>query len=122
MPAEGKQGDPVREDEEQGDRIREIVVEVARTELAAITAATAFWGGWVTAADKYAGAIREELARIDSDRDAASDLGGRMSDLTREYLRNVIELPTLAVDQFNSELEKVGAPKRKRTRAARVKD
>jgi len=122
MTAEGKQGNPVREDGEQGDRIREIVVEVARTELAAITAATAFWAGWVTAADKYAGAIREELARIDSDRDAAGDLGGRMSDLTREYLRNVIELPTLAVDQFNSELEKVGPPKRKRTRAARVKD
>jgi len=122
MTAEGTQDDPVREDGEQGDRIQEIVVEVARTELAAITAATAFWAGWVTAADKYAGAIREELARIDSDRSAASDLGGRLSDLTREYLRNVIELPALAVDQFNSELERAGPPKRKRTRAARVKD
>jgi hypothetical protein len=122
MTADGEQGEPVREDGEQGDRIREIVVEVARTELAAITAATAFWAGWVTAADKYASAIRKELAQIDSERGAASDLGGRLSDLTREYLRNVVELPTLAVNQFNSELEKVGPPKRKRTRAARVKD
>lgn len=122
MTADGEQGNPVPGDGEQGDRIREIVVEVARTELAAITAATAFWAGWVTAADKYAGAIRKELARIDSDRGAASDIGSRLSDLTREYLRNVIELPTLAVDQFNSELEKVAPPKRKRARAARVKN
>ena len=121
MTANGEQDDPVREAGEQGDRIQEVVVEMARTELAAISAATAFWAGWVTAADKYAGGIRKELARIDSDQGATSDFGGRLSDLTREYLRNITELPTLAVGQFNGELEKV-TPRRKRTRTARAKD
>jgi hypothetical protein len=121
MTADERQGDPIREDREQSDRVREVVMEVARTELAAITAATAFWAGWVAAADKYAAAISEELARIDDDPGAASDLGGCLSDPTREYLRNVIELPTLAVDRFNSQLEKIRPPMRKRTRAARVK-
>ena len=48
---------------------------------------------------------------------------------TREYLRDLSELPTASVKQFNSELEKVGTTNRrkrtgqgKRTRAARAKD
>lgn len=108
---------------ESSDRqVRDVLIEAARTQLAAVTAATRFWAGWAEVADKYAQGISDELARIDAEGEAG-DLVGRLSDLTREYLRDLSELPSVSVERFNSELEKIGAPKPgKRTRAARAKD
>lgn len=99
-----------------------MLVEAARTQLAAVTAATRFWAGWAEVVDKYAQGISDELARIDAE-DEPGDLAARLSDLTREYLRDLSELPSVSVKHFNSELEKIGASKPgKRTRAARAKD
>lgn len=106
----------------QSEQLREILVEVAQTQLAAVSAAVRFWAGWAEAADKYTRSISEELARVDAEATDTGDLVGRLSDLTREYLRNMTELPRLAANHFDGELEKIGKPKRKRTRVARVKD
>ncbi len=108
----------------QSDQVREVLVEAARTQLAAVTAAVKFWAGWAEAADKYTDAISKELARLDEADGQAGDLVGRLSDLTREYLRNMTELPSVAVKHFNSQLETIGKPKPKaeRSRAAKVKD
>ena len=104
------------------DQLRDVLVEAARTQLAAVTAATKFWAGWVTAADKYAQNISDELARMDDAENGEGDLVGRLSDLTREYLRDLTELPGVAVNHFNGELEKIGQPRRRRARAAKVKE
>lgn len=106
----------------QTEQLREVLVEAAQTQLAAITAAVRFWAGWTQSAEKYAQALSDELARINEEGKQTGDLVGRLSDLTREYLRNLTELPNAAVKHFNSELEKVGRPRSKRSRAARVKD
>ena len=105
----------------QGDPVRDVLVEAARTQLAAITAATTFWAGWAEVAHKYAQAVSDELAKLDAQDGDGSDMVGRVSDLTREYLRDMTELPTVAVMHFNSQLEKIGKPAGRRTRAARVK-
>lgn len=123
-----------RESEANDREVRDVLVETAQTQLAAVTAATRFWAGWAEMADRYAQVMTDELARIDAEGDAG-DLVGRLSDLTREYLRDLSELPTASVKQFNSELEKVGKTNKrkrtgqskrsgqgKRTRAARAKD
>ena len=104
------------------DQIRELLVEAARTQLAAITAATKFWSGWVQAADRFAQGVSSELARIDGPDAPESDFVGRFTDLSRQYLRELTELPTASVNHFNRELEKIGRPRKRRTRAARVKD
>jgi len=96
-------------------------VEAARTQLAAVTAGIKFWAGWVESADKYTRAINAELAKLE-EAGESGDVVGRLSDLTREYLRNMTQLPSAAVKEFNSQLETIGKPKPKRTRAARVKD
>ena len=106
----------------QRDQMRDVLVEAARTQLAAVTAAVKFWAGWVESADRYTQAISDELARLEEEDGDAADLLGRLSDLTREYVRSMTELPAVAVSHFNSQLERIGRPKRKRTRAARVKD
>jgi hypothetical protein len=103
------------------------MIETARTQLAAVTAGISFWSGWVDAAEKYTGAISEELAKLDADPSSTTDLTGRLSDLMRTYLRELTGLPAATVDTFNTELEKVGrskaapAPAPPRKRAARAK-
>ncbi len=101
--------------------MRDILVEAARTQLAAVTAATTFWAGWAESAHAYAQKVSDELAKLDAEDGDAGDLLGRITDLTREYLRNLTELPTTSVQHFNSQLERIGKPTSGRTRAARVK-
>jgi hypothetical protein len=105
----------------QGDQLRDVLVEAARTELAAVSAVVKFWGAWVESVDKYARALDDELAKVETTGESR-DTVGRISDLTREYLRDVTQLPSAAVKEFNSRLETIGKPKPKRTRAARVKE
>jgi hypothetical protein len=105
--------------------IRNIMVEVARTQLAAVTAALKFWGGWVESANKYTEKISAELNRVGDGTDDAEKFVGRLTDSSREYLREMISLPSVAVDHFASEIEKISKPGRKpaakRKRQARAK-
>lgn len=102
--------------------MRDILVEAARTQLAAVTAATTFWAGWAKVADAYAQGVSKELARLDAVDGETVDLAGRVTDLTRQYMREVVELPTAAVTHFNSQLEQISTPAPRRRRAARAKD
>lgn len=113
---------PTPSSPDQGDGVvRDILVEAARTQLAAVTAATTFWAGWAKMADTYAQGLSDELARLDRENGDPGELLGRITDLTREYLRNLTQLPTASVQQFNTQLETIGKRTARRTRAARVK-
>lgn len=107
------------------EEVREIMVEVARTQLAAVTAALKFWGGWVESANRYTEKISAELTRI-SQGEHSEKFVGSLLDSSREYLREMIALPNLAVDHFTSEIEKIskpaGKPAPKRSRKARAKE
>lgn len=101
--------------------MRDILVEAARTQLAAVTAATTFWAGWAEVADAYAKGVSDELAKLEREDGDAGDLLGRITDLTREYVRNLTDLPTASVQHFNAQLETIGKRTGRRARAARVK-
>jgi hypothetical protein len=107
------------------EEVREIMVEVARTQLAAVTAALKFWGGWVESANKYTEKISAELTRI-SQGEHSEKFVGSLLDSSREYLREMIALPNLAVDHFTSEIEKISKPAGKsapeRSRKAKAKE
>jgi hypothetical protein len=106
----------------QGEELQNIMVEVARTQLAAVTAALKFWGGWVESADKYAQGIKTELDKVSEGGAVSRKFVGDFTDLTRAYLREIITLPNLAVEHFAGEVEKIAAPAAKRTRKARAKE
>lgn len=106
----------------QSDDIQKLIIEAARTQLAAISAATKFWAGWAQSADKYAQSLSDELARISEGNTDSKEVVGRLTDLTREYLRNLSELPNLTARQFSGEIEKLGKPAAKRARSAKAKD
>ena len=106
----------------QSEDIQNIMVEIARTQLAAVTAGLKFWGGWVESANKYAEKISAELENISEGETASDKFVGRFTDMSREYLREIIALPNLAVEHFATEVEKITKPAAKRTRKARAKD
>jgi hypothetical protein len=106
----------------QTDDVRQVVVAAARTELAAISAAIGFWAGWVDSAGRYTQALGQELTGIEEGSVNSDEVVGRLTDLSRQYLRELSELPRSSVKQFTSELKKISQPKAKRARAARAKD
>jgi hypothetical protein len=106
----------------KSEELRSLMIEVARTQVAAVTAAVKFWDGWVKSADQYTQAISAELAKVDEGSEGSKEFVGRLTDLSRQYLRDLSDLPNLAVKQFTSEVEKIGKPTAKRARAARAKD
>jgi hypothetical protein len=109
------------------DQLRSIVLELARTELAAVGSALKFWGDWVASADKYTQQLRAELDKADQGGETSQQFVGKLTDLTREYLREVVALPAAAVEHFNSEVEKTisaapATPAAKHKRRARAKE
>jgi hypothetical protein len=106
----------------QSEELQKIMVEVARTQLAAVTAGLKFWGGWVESANKYAEKISAELEKMSDGGAVSEKFIGQFTDLSREYLREIIALPNLAVEHFATEVEKISKPAAKRTRKARAKD
>jgi hypothetical protein len=112
---------PPSSSSKQSDQLRGVLVEAARTQLAAVSAGIKFWAGWVESADKYTSALNDELAKLEASGDS-TDMVGRLSDLTREYLRNMTQLPSAAVKEFNSQLETIGKAKPKRARVVKTKE
>jgi hypothetical protein len=102
--------------------IQKILVEAARVQLVAVSAAVKFWASWAESADKYTQALSGQLAKISEKEIKPSELITRTTDLTREYVRSLVELPAVALQRFSSEIEKMGPSKGTRKRAARAKD
>jgi hypothetical protein len=95
---------------------------MARIELAAVTAALKFWGGWMVSADRYANRIRTELEKVSEAGTIPKSFVGQITDFSREYMREITTLPNLAVEHFASEVEKISKPAPKRARKARAKE
>jgi hypothetical protein len=103
------------------DEIQAVVVEAARTQLAATSAALKFWSSFAQAADGYARLVSDEIGRAGARSAMSSESVGRLTDITREYLRKLTELPTAAVQEFRDEVDAIVAKKPRRTRSARAK-
>jgi hypothetical protein len=106
---------------ETSDAVRAVLVEASRTQLAALSASATFWAAWAQSSATFAQSASRELAKL-TDEDASSDeLVARMTDLSREYLRRLTELPEDAARQFKKELEGISAQPSRPKRAARAK-
>ena len=101
--------------------LKDVFIEIVRVQLAAMEAGITFWSGWVESASKFVIAADQELLRIIQSGDEANEAIGRLTDLSREFLRKVTELPNQAVAEFNARIEKETKPKPKSIRAAKVK-
>jgi hypothetical protein len=108
--------------ESQMDEVRRVVIDAARTELAAVSAAVKFWAGWVESADRYTRTLEDELTNIENGKMAPGEAVARVADASRVYLRELADLPRLSVRHFTDELDRIGRPKARRTRTARAKD
>ncbi len=102
--------------------LRDLTVEAARVQLAAMTSVVKFWAGWAQSAEKYTLALSDELAKIDEEGTKPDEALSRLGDLTREYLRDLGKLPSVAAEQFSGEIDKLSKRKTPRARVARAKN
>ena len=105
----------------QSQQLRNLLIETARIQLAAMTSVIKFWSGWAQSAEKYTQSISDELALINEEGTSSETALSRLSDLTREYLRDLSKLPSAATEQFSGEIEKLSKKNPRPKRAARVK-
>ncbi len=105
----------------QSEATREIMLETARVQLAGLTAGIEFWSGWVQRAAKFAQEASKSLLAASEKKESADQMVARLVDSNREYLRQVTELPDLAVARFNAEIGKSAPSRARRRRAARAK-
>jgi hypothetical protein len=105
----------------QSEAIREIMLETARVQLAGLTAGIEFWSGWVERTARFAQEANKSLLVATEKKESADQMVARFVDSNREYLRQVTELPNLAVARFNAEVRKSAPSRAKRKRAARAK-
>ena len=104
----------------QSEEIRKIMLETARVQIAGLNAGIAFWSGWVERTAKFAQTANKELLAVGQQKADANQVISRLTESSREYLRQVAELPGLAASHFNAEIGKSRGTKR--GRAARAKN
>jgi pyridoxal biosynthesis lyase PdxS len=107
---------------DQSEAIREIMLETARVQLAGLTAGIEFWSGWVQRTARFAQEASKSLQAATEKKESTDQMLARLIDSNRAYLRQVTELPDLAVARFKAEVGKSTPSRAKRTRAARAKD
>jgi hypothetical protein len=99
-----KEADMATKQATQGETARDVVMHIARIQLASITAASKFFAGWAQSADRYVLAVSGELrARIHGDTQS-TELAEHLAAISTEHLRELTALPNVAVRQFNREL------------------
>ena len=103
------------------EEIRQVLLDSARVQFAALNAGVVFWSKWVERTSKLAQAASEQVQLLGKDDVDANKVVGKITDLSREYLRVLTELPNEAVTRFNAEVAK-GGPGNGKKRAARAKD
>ena len=88
----------------QAETARDVVIHIARIQLASITAVSKFFAGWAQSADRYVQAVSGELrARIQREKES-TELAEHLAAISTEHLRELTSLPNVAVRQFNREL------------------
>jgi hypothetical protein len=96
---------------EQSDALLDVLTDAGRAQVAAFSAAVEFWSSWAESAASYSRRMTEELGQLSKgDTTASTEIIGRMTDLNREYLRRLTELPQLAANRFNEALASASPP------------
>jgi hypothetical protein len=94
------------EQDGRSEAVRELVADVARIQLASITAASRFITGWVQSADRFAQAINDEVLDRMHGETPPGQLIGRLATVGGAHLREITALPAVAVSHFEDELAK----------------
>jgi len=86
------------------DAVRALFFHASCVQLATLTSLSRFVAGWAQAADRYVQAISDELLASRPGETESRELLGRLAVVSSRHLRELTDLPTDAVNHFNSEL------------------
>jgi hypothetical protein len=98
------------------------MIETARVQFASLNAGIVFWSGWLQSASRFAQTLNTELSNLGKEGTDTDAMLSKITDSSREFLRNVSELPESAAIRFKKDVAAATARRTARTRAARAKD
>jgi len=101
--------------------IKDLLLRAGHTQIAALTAASRFWASWAAAADRYTQALGSEICDAIEGRLESGELSTRFADATSAYLREMTDLPSVAVSHFNEQIAKEPRNRGPRVRRAKAK-
>lgn len=110
--------------------IQALLLEAVEVQLAAVKASINFWNEWVEEATKFSEEAIRRLSELRTDPAENSRLLLELTDVSRESLRSMTNLPRHAAENFIKELDNFeaarppankGGGKPKAKRAVRVK-
>lgn len=110
------------DDVKQVGAVTDLLLRAGHTQVAAMTAASRFWAGWAQTADRYAQALGTEICDLLEGRTPAGEAATRFADASSAYLREMTELPAVAVKHFNEQIDKEPRNRSPRRRRARAKE
>jgi hypothetical protein len=112
---------PPATDPAEDGPIKDLLLRAGHTQIAALTAASRFWASWAAAADRYTQALGSEICDAIEGRLATGELSTRFADATSAYLREMTDLPSVAVSHFNDQIAKEPRNRGPRVRRAKAK-
>ena len=94
--------------------IREVLVNAVEVQLAAMKAAVGFWREWMERTMEFVKTASTQMRDIRSEDKDAGEVLLEITDMARESVRSMTDLPRSAAERFIAELDAV----EKRNRAA----
>lgn len=97
------------------------MIETARVQFASLNAGIVFWSGWLESASNFAQTLSTELTNLGKEGSDTDAMLSKITDSSREYLREMTELPEAATARFKKDVAAAARQRTARTRAARAK-
>lgn len=106
------------------DKVQDVLMELARVQVAALNAGIEFWKSWINHASEFSTSVNDQLFKASQSKGNTDDIIGNITDSSRKFIREVSTLPGLYSKQFENELSKRSgsAKKTKPHRRAKAKD
>lgn len=97
--------------------IREVLIDAAEVQLAALRAAVTFWAAWAERTSTLVATATRKLEAMRAGEAEPGDVVLEVVDVGRETLRTMTELPQSAASRFIDELGEIAT--RRKSRASR---
>ncbi|HEY6976807.1 MAG TPA: hypothetical protein VH396_11005 [Chitinophagaceae bacterium] len=106
------------------EKIREVLIESAKIQVAAMNAGIEFWKNWVNQASEYSRDLSDQLFNITKNNIDQDAVIGNLTDSSLKFVREMSTLPGVYSKHFEQELSKMSGTAKgsKPSRRAKAKD
>ena len=106
---------------DNSDKIREVLVESARVQVAMMNAGIEFWKAWVNQASEFSRSINEQLMNTTQNNTNQDAVIGNITDSSLKFIREMSSLPGLYSKHFETQFSTMASNSRKQKSRRKAK-